>query len=127
MQDHGGGIEWPHFGAHQAQKEHFLSKLHQYSFHTTDAVTGIHHVQMFEERTAGKGCDAMCCLRLNHFLTVTLLKPVRPKHIIRVLDNAVKENKSQIVMMYYALESVLFYETSLLIFQKPGHSHNRYA
>ena len=40
-----------------------------------------------------------------------------------LLDNCVGKNKSQIVMKFQCLLSILFYETVALLYFLPGHTH----
>ena len=40
-----------------------------------------------------------------------------------LLDNCVGQNKSQVVMKFFCLLSILFYKTVALMYFLPGHSH----
>ena len=40
-----------------------------------------------------------------------------------LLDNCVGQNKSQVVMKFYCMLSILFYETVALMYFIPGHTH----
>jgi hypothetical protein len=48
--------------------------------------------------------------------------PEKPTVSVSILDNCVGQNKSQVVMMFYALLSILFYEKVVCLYLIPGHS-----
>lgn len=123
-QDFGGSQTMPSIGVRQASMEYYLSNLTWNSFHTYNCLTGAMDCQSYDERTAGKGADAMCSLRLWYYLHVPLISTQRPEHLIFIMDNCVGQNKSQDVMRFYALMSAVFYTTVTIIFLPPGHSHN---
>ena len=114
----------PSIGVRQASMEYYLSNLTWNSFHTYNCLTGAMDCQSYDERTAGKGADAMCSLRLWYYLHVSLISTQRPEHLIFIMGNCVGQNKSQDVMKFYALMSAVFYTTVTIIFLPPGHSHN---
>ena len=123
-QDFGGSQTMPSIGVRQASMEYYLSNLTWNSFHTYNCLTGAMDCQSYDERTAGKGADAMCSLRLWYYLHVSLISTQRPEHLIFIMGNCVGQNKSQDVMKFYALMSAVFYTTVTIIFLPPGHSHN---
>jgi uncharacterized membrane protein required for colicin V production len=51
-------------------------------------------------------------------------KQVTPKILVVILDNYVGQNKSQLVMQFFALLSIMFYIKVVLIYLIPKHSHN---
>jgi hypothetical protein len=51
-------------------------------------------------------------------------KQVTPKILVVIIDNCVGQNKSQLVMQFFALLSITFYTKVMLIYFIPGHSHN---
>ena len=125
-EDYGGGIALPHYGFRRPSADYFNSNLMMYSFIIADITGEINNVCMYDERDQGKGADALCSLRLRY----QLLKMeqyrkagIRPRLNMTLLDNCVGQNKSQIVMKFACLMSVLFYETVALMFFLPGHTH----
>jgi hypothetical protein len=51
-------------------------------------------------------------------------KQATPKILVVILDNCVEQNKSQLVMQFFALLSIMFYTKVVLIYLILGHSHN---
>jgi hypothetical protein len=76
----------------------------------------------------GKEEDALCNLEIlyhsNKFKTMLERKQVTPKILVVIFDNCVKQNRSQLVMQFFALLSIMFYTKVMLIYLIPGHSHN---
>ena len=81
------------------------------------------YTQIYDERTAGKCGDSMISLRLNHILSVVLKQRPIVKHVVSVRDNKVSENKSKVLVKFYAVMSVLWFGTVLDLYMLPGHSH----
>ena len=50
-------------------------------------------------------------------------KGLSPVLSMSLLDNCVGQNKSQVVMKFFCMLSVLFYDTVALLYFLPGHSH----
>ena len=125
-EDYGGGIALPHYGFKRPSADYFNSNLMTYNFVIADVTTGENNVFVYDERHQGKGGDALCSLRLRyhlrkwHFLSS---KGQAPKVCMILLDNCVGQNKSQVVMKFMCLLSILFYETVALMFFLPGHTH----
>jgi hypothetical protein len=51
-------------------------------------------------------------------------KQAMPKILVVILDNWVGQNKSQLVMQFFALVSIMFYTKVVLIYLILGHSQN---
>lgn len=52
-----------------------------------------------------------------------LAQEVPPRVSISILDNCVGQNKSQLMMKFFPLLSVCFYDTVATLYLLPGHSH----
>ncbi|KAE8961916.1 hypothetical protein PR001_g29887, partial [Phytophthora rubi] len=128
-EDFGGGISMPHYGHTRPSVDYFNSNLIIQNFVVADITNGTNYVYFYDERAQGKGADAFCSLRLLYHLTA-LPKSVSdgtaaPEISFSVLDNCVGQNKSRVVMMFFAFLSVVFpYKKVVLCFLLPGHSHN---
>lgn len=46
-----------------------------------------------------------------------------PHFLVNILDNCVGQNKSNVVMKFFALISLLLFEKVVLLYLIPGHSH----
>ena len=78
----------------------------------------------YDERGQGKGADALCSLRLIFHLNKQAEETAPKISIsIRIADNCVGQNKSQTVMKFNCMLSVLFYDELNISFLKSGHSH----
>ncbi len=51
-------------------------------------------------------------------------KQATPKILVVIFDNYVEQNKSQLVMQFFALLSIMFFIKVVLIYLIPKHSHN---
>ena len=76
----------------------------------------------YDERGQGKGADAVCSLRLIFHLNKRAERTA-PKISISIAENCVGQNKSQTVMKFNCMLSVLFYDELYVSFLKSGHSH----
>ncbi len=56
-------------------------------------------------------------MMLSHKIAMSKTLPV-------ILDNCVSQNKSQLVMQFFALLSILLYSKVVLVYMILGHSHN---
>ena len=97
-----------------------------YNFVISDITSGNNNVYFYDERHQGKGADALCSLRLRYHLNKIREyreKKVIPKLSMSLLDNCVGQNKSQVVMKFLCMLSILFYETVACLYFLPGHTH----
>lgn len=125
-EDYGGSLALPHYGFQRPSVDYFNSNLMAYNYVVADVSAGKNHVYYYDERHQGKGADALCSLRMRYHL-----KKVRqfydeglsPVLSMSLLDNCVGQNKSQVVMKFFCMLSVLFYDTVALLYFLPGHSH----
>ena len=125
-EDYGGGIALPHYGFRKPSADYFNSNLMGYNFVVSDITSGENHVFYYDERHQGKGANALCSLRMRYHLNKTResrAKGVTQKLSMCLLDNCVGQNKSQLVMKFFCMLSIIFYETVALLFFLPGHSH----
>ena len=125
-EDYGGSIALPHYGFKKPSADYFNSNLMSYNFVMADITNGKNHVFFYDERHQGKGADALCSLRMRYHLNKTCVNRalgVKKSLSMSLLDNCVGQNKSQIVMKFFCMLSLLFYDTVALLFFLPGHSH----
>lgn len=125
-EDYGGGLALPHYGFRRPSADYFNSNLMSYNFVVADITGDINNVFSYDERDQGKGADALCSMRMRYHLRKMQQyweESVTPKLNMTLLDNCVGQNKSQLVMKFCCLLSVIFYETVALMFFLPGHTH----
>jgi hypothetical protein len=130
--DYGGSLILPWFGLRKPSKAYYASNLsiHVFVISQITRFGAKHKLVLYDERAAGKDADALCSLRLNHYMNQYILDRdlkrlhLRPKFLFVVLDNCVGQNKSQYVLMLFAAITVLgLYDRVILHFLEPGHSH----
>ena len=124
----------PWFGFKEPNKEYYLSNLHFHFKVFSCCSTGINYIIMFDERTMGKGADSLCSLRINHFQhQYSQFKAAGkkfPESFFGHLDNCVGQNKSQFVMKFFCMLSLVCFKVVKVDFLITGHSHmaaDRYA
>ena len=125
-EDFGGSIPLPHYGHSRPSADYFNSNLMLHPFVITNINDNVNHVMLFDERGQDKGADCMCSLRTKYHLEqIDCYKDcvVRPSVSVSIMDNCVGQNKSQAMMKYFAMLSVLFYDKVVLLYLIPGHSH----
>jgi hypothetical protein len=109
-EDYGGGISMPHFGHSRPSADYFNSNLIIQNLVVADISNKQNNVFFYDERAQGKNADALCSLRLLYHLS-TLQKNARngipaAEISFSLLDNCVGQNKSKVVMMFFAGISV---------------------
>ena len=125
-EDFGGVIPLPFYGFERPSVDYFNSNLLLQNFIQCDITRGVNNVYLYDEREQGKGADAMCSLRMRQHLRLFAHRSeqkISPKLCATLMDNCVGQNKSQCVMQFFALVSVLFFPTVSAFFFLPGHSH----
>ncbi|OWY97880.1 Cleavage inducible protein [Phytophthora megakarya] len=128
-EDFCGGISMPHYGHARPSADYFNSNLITHNFVIADIMNNRNNVYFYDERAQGKNADALCSLRLLYHLN-TLQTDARngipPAEIsFSLLDNCVGQKKSKVVLMFFAMLSIVFpYKKGVLCFLLPGHSHN---
>ena len=97
-----------------------------HNFVIADITGEKNNVHFYDERSQGKGADALCSLRLRYHLEkmrVFQKNGIQPQLSMSLLDNCVGQNKSQVVIQFMCLLSVLFYKAVAVLYFLPGHSH----
>jgi hypothetical protein len=127
-EDFGGNLKLPWYGEVRPGSDYFLSDLNIYAFIVCNLSAARNHVFLYDERAMGKDCEALCSLRWMYHLSSYISggkKPSsRPDVLYCIHDNCVGQNKSQVVMMFYALLNLVIYSKKTVIhFLKSGHSH----
>ena len=128
IEDFGGSFAMPHYGHSRPSADYFNSNLMVSNFVVADITGDCGDVIFYDERAQGKDANALCSLRfvyhVRKFQACRQQGRTPPKILVLVLDNCVGQNKSQVVMQFFALLSILFYEKVVCIYLIPGHSHN---
>ena len=125
-EDFGGVIPMPFYGFSRPSVDYFNSNLLLQNLIQCDISTGINHVYLYDEREQAMGGDGLCSLRMRQHLRLyaqRLRDGVEARLCATLMDNCVGQNKSQVVMQFYALISVLFFPTVTAFYFIPGHSH----
>lgn len=84
------------------------------------------HVLLYDERGQDKGADCLCSLRIRyHIMQRDRYNDAakKPSVSISILDNCIGQNKSNLVMKFNAMLSLLFYSKVVLLYLISGHSH----
>lgn len=126
-EDYGGSLPLPHYGFQRPAADYFNSNLMIHQFVTSNLSDNTNRVTFYDERGQGKGADALCSLRIRNLLFQLDTYKARgtqiPSYLINVMDNCVGQNKSHVVMKFFALVSLLLFEKVVLLYLIPGHSH----
>ncbi|EEY63316.1 cleavage inducible protein [Phytophthora infestans T30-4] len=127
--DYGGGISMPYYGHSRPSADYFNSNLMIQNFVVADITHGINNVYFYDERGQDKNADVLCSLRLLYHLKTIQRNACNGVTAAEVsfslLDNCVGQNKSKVVMMFFAMLSIIIpYKKVVLCFLLPGHSHN---
>ena len=126
VDDFGGGLSLPFYGYSRPSSDYFNSNLILHNFISCDITAGVHRVMLYDERSQGKGCDAVCSMRLGLQLKLNerrVKQGTEAKMCMTLLDNCVGQNKSQAVMQFYAMIQLIFYPQLACLYLKSGHSH----
>ena len=116
----------PFHGPRRQSSDYYNSNLIIQNFVIADISTGIHKVILYDERSQAKGGDAISSMRLRYHLQQHKKREqasVDAELLAVLLDNCVGQNKSQHVMMFACLLSLLFYDTVAYMYFLPGHTH----
>ena len=116
----------PHYGFKRPSADYFNSDLVLNLFVISDVTRTKNNVFLYDERGQGKGADALCSLRMRYHLRQIAeynQQGIKPQLYMSLLDNCVGQNKSQVVMLFMCLLSVIFYKVVGLMYFLPGHSH----
>ena len=102
-EDYGGNFSFPHHGKTRPGRDYYISNLTMHNFVISDLSTGKNYVYLYDERAMGKGCDALCFLRWNHHLKMTLhsrKSGCGPDTLYLIMDNCVGQKKSQVFPIF---------------------------
>ena len=123
-EDFGGGIGMLHYGSYRPSTDYYNSNLIMNNFVIADIVAAVSRIYFYDERGQDKGADALCTLRMLYHLSKLPLEP-RPESSVSILDNCVGQNKSQVLMKFFAMLSVLLYDNGVvaLLYLLSGHIH----
>ena len=143
-EDYGGNLPMPWFSLQRPSKDYFTSNLNLYSFIICNITNANNYLYVYDERTAGKDCNALCSLRFNYQLQQLQQKQQAHANIMvdsdnnfitddnnnqiadmlyLVSDNCTAQNKSQAVLKFYMFLSMTFYKKVYILFLEAGHSH----
>jgi putative component of toxin-antitoxin plasmid stabilization module len=99
-EDFGGNLVLPYFGRTRPGRDFYVSNLSIHNFVISCLSTGQNKVYLYDERSMGKDCDALCSLRwLYHielYAAAKLSARVAPDTLYIIMDNCVGQNKSQV-------------------------------
>jgi hypothetical protein len=128
IEDFGGSFTMPHYGHSRPSIDYFNSNLMVLNSVVVDLTNNNIIVFFYDERAQGKDVDALCSLRftyhLEKFKTLLSCKITMPETLLVILDNCVNQNKSQLVMQFFVLLSIMSYSKVVLVYLILGHSHN---
>ena len=128
-EDYGGNFCLPWYGSRRPCVDYYLSNLAIYMFVISNLTSGKNSVYLYDERSMGKNCDALCSLRFIYHLRLyekaRLTKALEsfPKTLYIIMDNCVGQNKSQGVMMFMSFLSMSLYKRVICHYLVSGHSH----
>lgn len=97
-------------------------------FVTSNLTDETNRVSFYDEHWSGKGADALICsLRIKNILIVLdsyrVEKVDVPSSLVNLLENCVGQNKSNVVMKFFAMVSLLLFKKVVLLYLIPGHNH----
>jgi hypothetical protein len=84
-----------------------------------DLTNGTNNIYFYAERAHGKDGNALCSLRMAYHLTKLESTTIS----LELLDYCVEQNKSNSIMMFCAMLSLIFYKKVVCLYLMPGHSH----
>lgn len=125
-EDFGGNLNLPFYGFTRPSCDYFSSNLLIHNFVIANINENKNYVWFYDERGQDKGADAMCSFRMYYELIIWEKyrhSEKKPSVSLRILDNCIGQNKSNIVLKFFAMLSLLYYKKVTLIYLIPGHSH----
>ena len=129
-EDYGGGFALPWYGKKRPGSDYFLSNWTVNQFYISDMVQGLNHVFMYDETPAGKGADAVCSMRMYHFIQDQKNRKAQGidgKNQVRmsVRDRCVGQNNSQATSKFQMASALIFGFFQIVLYMVSGHSHNQ--
>jgi hypothetical protein len=126
-EDYGESLADPVWADRRPSSDHWTSNLLLYMYVSADTSRGTNYVYCYDERSAGKGADAVASLRwlhlANYFEDLRARGLDFPTELIFVRDNCSGQNKSNETAKFLMLVSLIFQVRIRVLFLKPGHSH----
>jgi len=125
-EDFGGGFALPHYGIKRPSADYYNLNLMMHNFVISDITSNQNFVMFYDERDGDKGADALCSMRLAFNLKqLAAYRKInhKPTALFGIYDNCVGQNKSQVVMKFNIMLSVLFYERTVANYLVSGHTH----
>eukprot|EP00732_Lithocolla_globosa_P001247 Lithocolla_globosa_v1_NODE_586_length_3676_cov_4.989506.p1 type:complete len:526 gc:universal NODE_586_length_3676_cov_4.989506:2205-628(-) len=127
IEDYKQDTSMPSYKGNRPNIDFFTSDLHERHFIACDCTTGINHVYVYDERTAGKGGNETNSLRWYHY-TRLIQQYINegkqpPRFLLRVCDNCSGQGKSRKTSKFDALLPLLLFDRVGVLFLIPGHSH----
>jgi len=123
IEDFGGSFTMPHYVHSHPSANYFNSNLMVSNFMVADLTSNNSDVFFYDERAQGKDVDAVCNLRFTYHLEKFKMllnhKIAMQKTLFVILDNYVGQNKSQLVMQFFVLLSIMFYSKVVLVYLIP--------
>ena len=125
-QDYGQSLVLPHFKKERPNVDYFQSDLNIHMFNVCNIITQKNKVYLYDERSSGKDGNTVSSMRWHYYQEVIRNAGDRvPKLVIKVMDNCVGQNKSQLTMLFDAFCSLVLFERVADFYLIPGHSHMR--
>jgi hypothetical protein len=128
IKDFDGCFAMLHYGHSRPSTDYFNSNLMVLNFVVVNLISNNNDVFFYDERAQGKDVNALCSLQftyhLEKFKMLLSCKIAMPKFLLVIFDNCVNQNKSQLVMQFFALLSILLYLKVVLVYLILRHSHN---
>ena len=110
IEEFGRSFAMPHYGHSRPSADYLHSNIMVSNFVVADITSDCGDVIFYDERAQWKDVDALCSLRfmyhVNKFKAFRQRVQTPPKILVVLLDNCVGQNKSQVVMQFFALLSI---------------------
>ena len=123
-QDYGQSIALPHFKRKRTNDDYFQSDLNISMFNIYNLLSNSNKIYLYDERIAEKDGHVVNSLRWRYLQEVFKNDPP-PKFAVKVMDNFVGQNKSNLTMLFDAFTSLIFFERVANFYLIPGHSNMR--
>ena len=126
VQDYGAGIALPRYGGSQPNGDYYASNLTLNNMNFVNCANGECDIYYYDERVAGKDGNSVTSIRWKNLCQfITDKKENLPTAEVKILDNCVGQNKSNVTHKFSMLESILIFPEGVTdIYFKVGHSHN---
>jgi hypothetical protein len=126
-EDFGGSLALPHYGYRRPSVDYFNSNLILHNLITVNINHYTKRVTFYDERGQCNGANSLYSLKMLNYLRVLDSYRARegkmPSYLINILDNCIGQKKSNLVMKFFAMVSLLMFEKVVLWYLNLGHSH----